>query len=408
MNAPCRAATAAAAVLLLLAPACPARAASAPRESGPPINVEDATAEATAGKWEPLWPFDRPIYDWLQQSKKELKKRYGFEWALEYTIIYQATSGGIDPKDAMEGTLSLSALWRIWRDPNGIDSAGVGFQFEQRGTYTNDRFQDMTAGLGTLWSPNDSTSNDYWKVNQLWWAQKMFDGKVTYLLGKIDPGAHINGNRFAGSGNTQFFGQPWATNPARAFPDNGLGAMVKVAPVDWLWVHGVISDSDAVSTHSPFGTWSGNLFYAGELGFKFKLPDLGEGNYRLMLWQRVTDSDTGTGFSLSFDQNLGPDFGVFLRYGVNGGDLIPVEQIAAAGLSLLRPFGRHEDQAGIAIAWTRPSDSSLRDEYAAEVYYRLQLTRGMELSGSVQAVKDPSASDQDWTGVFGLRMRFLF
>lgn len=395
-------------VVLVWASSWIAKGAEPVRREATAVNVEETTAEAAQRKTDVLWPFDRPVFDMLQKSKREMRERYGFEWALEYTLIYQATTAGIDTRQAAEGTLGVSGLWKILRESNGIDSAGIGFQLETRGNYMGEDFVDMTADLGSLWSPNDSTSDDYSKINQVWWAQKMAGGKLTYLLGKIDPGAYINGNRFAGSGNTQFFSQPFATNPARAFPDNGLGAMVRVAPVEWIYVHGVISDSDAVSSYSPFKSFDGNFFYAGEAGLKPKFAEVGEGNYRFTLWQRVTDSATSSGFALSFDQNLGRELGAFFRYGMNDGDLVAVEQIASAGVSFLRPFGRRDDQAGVGVSWTRPSDSDLRDEYSAEIYYRLQLTAGIEVSASAQLIEQPSASELDREGVFGFRMRFLY
>jgi hypothetical protein len=36
------------------------------------------------------------------------------------------------------------------------------------------------------------------------------------------------------------------------------------------------------------------------------------------------------------------------------------------------------------------------------------LTSGIELSASAQLIEQPSASEQDREGVFGLRLRFLF
>src|SRR6185369_16362551 len=146
------------------------------------------------------------------------------------------------------------------------------------------QFTELRNDLGSLWSPNDSTSDDYSKINQLWWGQRFADGRIGFLAGKIDPGSRINTNRFAGSGNTQFFGQPFATNPARSFPDNGIGLMARWEATDWLYFHYTMSDSDAVSTYSPFKTIHGRWLYAGEVGFKPILPQLGEGNYRLMIY----------------------------------------------------------------------------------------------------------------------------
>ena len=63
---------------------------------------------------------------------------------------------------------------------------------------------------------------------------------------------------------------------------------------------------------------------------------------------------------------------------------------------------------GVGFSYTIPTDDDLRDEFATEVYYRLQVTEGFELSGSAQLIIDPSASDDEAAAVFGLRARFLY
>jgi porin len=263
-------------------------------------------------------------------------------------------------------------------------------------------------GVGTLWSPNDSTSDSYTTINQLWWGGRLAEGRIGFIAGKIDPGAYINTNRFAGSGNTQYFAQPFATNPGRSFPDKGLGFMLRAEPVDWLYVHFTMSDSEAISTHSPFETITGKWLYAGEVGFQPVIEGLGQGVYRLMLYERDAEAASEFGWSLSADQNLTDSYGVFLRYGGNDGDLNAIEHIVAAGFSFLQPFGRKNDQAGVGVAFTHPTSDDFRDEYSAETYYRLQVTAGFELSASAQLIVDPAASDRDAVGVFGLRARLLY
>jgi len=390
-------------IVLACATAQAQRGPAAPSE-----NVEDVTTEAQRTPEAPLSGIDRPLYRALQESKRELSDRYGFTWALENTTIYQAASGGVDPNDALVNTLGFFSTWRIFRDPNGKDFGGVGFQAETRGDPLDGHFTDLRDSLGTIWSPNDSTSNDYAKINQLWWGQRLAGGRLGVIAGKIDPGAHINQNRFAGSGNTQYFGQPFATNPARSFPDNGLGLMLRAEPADWLYVHFTLSDSDAVSTYSPFKTINGHWLYAGEVGYRPTVPNLGPGVYRLMVYQRDLESADEFGWSLSADQNLSDHYGVFLRYGGNDGGINAIRHLVSAGLSFLQPFGRANDQAGLAASYTHPTDNDLRDEYSGETYYRLQLTEGIELSGSAQVVVDPSAGNQDVVGVWGLRLRILY
>lgn len=349
----------------------------------------------------------RPIYQALQKTKSELSEKYGISWALEDTVIYQAASGGVDPNDALVNTLGLFATWKVFRAENGKDFAGLGFQGEVRGNHIG-QFTDLRDSLGTLWSPNDSTSDDYSKINQLWWGQRLFDGRFGYLIGKIDPGSRINENRFAGSGNTQFFSQPFATNPARSFPDNGLGFMLRAEPTDWLYLHFTMSDSAAVSTGSPFTTINGEWFYAGEVGFRPVIPGLGQGVYRLMVYQRNTESADENGWSLSADQNLSDKYGAFLRYGGNGGEINSIQHLISGGFSFLQPFNRKNDQAGIGVSYTHPADTAFRDEYSTEVYYRMQVTEGIELSGSAQLIVDPSNSDRDAVAVFGVRCRLLY
>src|SRR5688500_17281243 len=292
--------------------AAAARAQRAP--PGPSEDVEEVVAEAGRATEAPLAPADRPLYDALQRSKRDLSARYGIHWAVENTTIYQAASGGVDPNDALVNTLGLFATWKVFRDENGKDFAGPAFQAETRGDPFDGHFTDLRDSLGALWSPNDATSDDYAKINQFWWGQRLAGGRLGFVAGKIDPGGYINGIRFAGSGNTQFFSQPFATNPARSFPDNGLGFMARAEPAEWLYLHFTVSDSDAVSTYSPFKTLDGNWFYAGEAGLRPSVPGFGAGVYRLMLYQRDLDSADEFGWSVSADQDLSDACGVFVRY----------------------------------------------------------------------------------------------
>lgn len=375
--------------------------------TGPPEDVEEVTSEARKTPPSPLLPIDRPLYRALQEVKKDLDEKYGINFAIEDTLIYQATSGGVDPNDAMVNTLGFFSTWKIIRSENEKDFGGLGFQAEVRGNHTGE-FTELRNDLGSLWSPNDSTSDDYSKINQFWWGQRFGDGKFGYLIGKLDPGTRINQNRFAGSGNTQFFGQPFATNPARSFPDNGLGLMLRYEPSELVYLHFTMSDSDAVSTHSPFTTLNGRWLYAGEVGYQPVFDGLGQGSYRLMIYGRDAQSADEIGVAISLDQNLSGDLGAFLRYGGNDGGINAIRHLFAVGVSFLNPLGRVNDQAGVGVSFTHPSDNDLRDEYAVEAYYRLQLTEGVELSPDAQVIFDPSAGSQDVVGVFGLRLRLLY
>ena len=377
-------------------------------DPGDESNIEEQTYEADIPQKMSLLPVDRQLRNAEQSAKQRLKKATGLELALESTTIYQITSGSRPANHAIENTTTLSGIWSPWKSPTGNDSLGLGFAGETRNNFSGSSFTEMTQDLGTLWSPNDATSDDYTTITQLWFGGRLFDQKLIFVAGKIDPGAYFNGNRFAGNGNTQFFSQPFATNPARVFPANGIGGAVRFAPVKWFYVQGEMSDSDAVNTHSPFPTVDGNWLYAGEAAFRPSIPNLGDGNYRLLLYTRNTEPQQTSGWAISFDQQIATHLGLFLRYGNNEGRVASVKDIASTGISFLRPFNRNDDEAGIGISCTHPSNNSFRDEYSSEAYYRIQLTSFVELSASAQAVYHPATTNEDLIGIFGLRIRFLF
>lgn len=379
-----------------------------PADDGDQRNIARKLEDAGQTRRDAVLTFDRPIGDAIRGWRLELREATGIDLALDSTTIFQVTSGSRGPNTAAEHTSGIFGTWTMWRDPDTNDRFGIGAAAETRGNFSGDSFRDMTTAIGSLWSPNDSTSDSHDKITQLWFGSQFAGGTLFLIAGKIDPGSYINGNRFAGSGNTQFFSQPLATSPARAFPDNGMGAIGRYAPVKWFHVQLVASDSKAVSEHPPFETMDGRWFLASEVAFKPELKGLGQGTYRVMLYTREMEPHDSQGWSLSFDQNLGDDLGLFFRCGSNEGDVIPVERIASAGISFLTPFGRPDDEAGVGVAWTEPADSSLREEYNFETYYRLPLSDLTDLSGSVMLLADPAARPEDLIAVFGVRLRIVF
>jgi porin len=71
------------------------------------------------------------------------------------------------------------------------------------------------------------------------------------------------------------------------------------------------------------------------------------------------------------------------------------------------------DQLGFGVNWGQPNDdlfgSGLDDQYAAEVYYRLQVTKELAITPGVQLLIDPALNpERDTIWVFGLRTRFAF
>ncbi len=354
---------------------------------------------------------DRPFYQAVRDAKRQLKEATGLWLSLDYTIIFQASTAGLSQNDAAVGTLQFQGRWTAWDRKDGKEQGTLGFKLRHRSLYTDGGTPAFTDSLGTLWKPNDMSGTRQDQVRELWWRQRLLDGRVEYDIGKVYMKNLIDRNRYAQSGYSQFLAQPFYKNSARPIPKPGLGGSVKVTPVDWLYLLGAAADGTSVSQHSPFSTLDDqNWFYAGELGLMVDPFGLGQGagTYRVTYWHRETEADVGSGVALSFEQPVIEGLGAFVRYGYNSTLLSPVRNALAMGVSFQKPFERTLDEAGIGFVWTDPVDGDLRNSYLFEVYYRIQLTEGIELTPDFQLIFDPSENDRDMIGVFGIRLRHVF
>jgi porin len=83
--------------------------------------------------------------------------------------------------------------------------------------------------------------------------------------------------------------------------------------------------------------------------------------------------------------------------------------LATAGVSITGLMGNRDDIVGLALAWGQPEDRLLRNQYIAELFYRMQITNNLQLTPDVQLIREPSRNrDNDTIGVFGLRLRLVF
>jgi len=117
---------------------------------------------------------------------------------------------------------------------------------------------------------------------------------------------------------------------------------------------------------------------------------------------------SGWGIGLSITQFVSQTAGIAFRYGWQDADDVAVEQVASVQYLSYAGSFRPKDVWGVGVGWGRPS-SDLDDEYVAEAFYRIQLTRNMQVTPDVQIIANPSnAPDDDILAVFGVRLRTAF
>lgn len=350
----------------------------------------------------------RPYTD----ARKYLHDEYRFDVAMEHVLVYQRATGGRRPREQSTYNFTFFGQWHISDDPNK-DQGTMGFSFEERDNVTNHGVADFSTEVGSGFQTHGLRTDERSRtaLRQLWWRKKLADDKVTLTLGKLHHTAYYNRNRFAGNARTHFLSFPFSRNINRLIPQDGLGANVNIKPTDEFYVSAGFGDARADHKTSGFDTiGDGDFFTAVELGLTPNIEGAGRGNYRFTVWHAdETDvSDEGYGFALSFDQDLGEDFGTFTRYGYTEPEVTGIEHFVSGGFIVRHPWGVKEDLLGVGISWDRTGDTE-EDEFALEVFYRAQATRHLQISPSILIVFDPVESDKtEPVAVFGVRARVLF
>jgi porin len=327
--------------------------------------------------------------------------------------LYQQASGGPGERKGAGGDVDLFGTWRVIGTPERNAGILIWAADNRHALFTDLTPGELGPQIGTLFDTTDGFNERVLAVRQLFWQQNLFDNKLVVSAGKLDPGNYYNGNR-ASNDNLLALNKSLSANPARFFPDEGIGINAKVFPADTFFVSAGMHDANARGTQTGLNTaFDGDYLYAAEFGLTPKFENDLEGIYKIAAWYNDPadrfGKDSGWGIGLSITQFVTPKSGIAFRYSWQSADDVEVEQVAS--LQYLSYVGgiRPMDVWGVGVGWGRPSDSDLDDEYIGELFYRIQLTRNAQLTPDVQVIANPSnAPDDDVLAVFGLRLRTAF
>ena len=274
--------------------------------------------------------------------------------------------------------------------------------------------QDLNTVIGSLLPTTNGFNVQSFNLKQIYWQQFLLKNTFTYRIGKLDQSNVFNLNRLQ-SDNFFFLNTAFSDNPTMAYPDNGFGFDLTWKPDSLVYLSYGASNTDPGSVDSSSDKFLLNTswFTVAEVGLTPWIDGLGAGHYRFTGWFTDADSSAtasdGAGFAISCDQDFGPKWIGFLRYGLGNGELTTTRQIVSGGFGIKRPIGENDDFAGIGLSWAQPRNSTLRDEMVAEGFYRLQWSTAVQVTADAQLIVHPSrAPDQDVIAVFGVRLRITF
>jgi len=308
---------------------------------------------------------------------------------------------------------------------DGLDGSSVGSIFGLNADAAGDRSIDLT---------------------QFYYEQALLGERLRIRVGKLDlsGGFDCRGcpvafdcNAFANDETAQFLNGALVNNPTIPFPDNGLGIVAYLEPLDGFYLAAGVADAQADKRETGLNTTFHDedyFFSIFEMGIAPQIPSRNgplQGTYRIGFWYDPQDKDyldgSGTkrddvGLYLSFDQMIRREsdradddqgLGVFARYGLADEDVNEVKCFWSLGAQYkgLIP-SRDNDVLGLGAAQGSLSEAaglSSWNETVLESYYNIEITPWLHISPSVQYIANPSAGEtKDDAVVVGFRAQMSF
>jgi len=414
---------------------CPTRSVSAD-SSEPPSDADQRAfggPDAVGNRLESdRVPTDTPLeLDFLKpwnEWKDDLQEEHGLAFGLEYNSAYLTASDRLPGADrnAAGGIFRFSGFWEaLGRD---TDHPGtLMFLVEQTHGHTNTLPNSfLSDSLGYAGISNIPYNDEGWRLNTLYWDQKLQDGRYELVAGYLDISDYVDVYPLT-SPWTDFFNYTFSIGAGALdlTNDGSLG----LAAGAWLTdsVYGmaglVDQNSDATDPLDGFDTFFNDREY-------FKHVEIGWtgasqeayflDNVHLTLWQsderESIGVEDGWGGVFSFNRTIGDKWLAFARAGwaEDGGSLLERSISIGGGYT---PGGMATlgsgSQLGFGVNWGQPNDAlfgaDLDDQYAAEVYFRWQVADEIAITPSVQLLIDPALNpDDDQIWVAGLRARLAF
>jgi porin len=379
------------------------------------VDVEQALAEDYAPQHPVLsvrpWLWTR---EKLLHTTSRIKDLTGLSLGMQYVTMFQIAPEAPTPHYTWVGTFDFYGTWNLVHSA-ALGDGSLGFVFRNRNVWAPLTGTELSNDVGLPWGINNSGSEAYMRPDQIWWQQSMFDNTLVIQGGKLDPTTYFNSNRVASSDGEDFLMQSLSYSQTIAFPSAGMGFNFRYRPDPRLYIDAGMGDANG-TPDKPNGSFTsfaeGHYFEAFEIGFtpdmKTVSDALGEGHYRLGGWHsaQATNQRSGSGFALSADQELPNKIVPFLRFGYCPAGAGRTSLEVDWGVVSVAPFERPNDRLGFGATWANPTAPSTSDQFAFELFYRLQVVDGVQVTPDVEFIVNPVLNPgSSFQPVFGLRVR---
>ena len=383
-----------------------------PAQLGGPDQVDNQLDEDAFPK-QPFFDFTflGPYFEF----KDSLKARSGLGFGADYSAVYLGATESLGSKSASSGMFRFFGSWELV----GRGTANTGalvFKLEHRhryGSVAPSAFGFEVGYIGLLEPP---FSNAEFLLGNLYWRQSLFGGNAVLLGGWLDATDYIDVYALA-SPWLHFMNFTFSVGSASIpVPNQGLGAAGGLWLGQHVYVLGGLADSNSDPTEpgDSFDSFfdQAEYFKHLEVGLVSARNRAYFDNVHVTYWhadeREAATTPSGWGLNASATKYINDQILPFVRggYAKDGGSLL--ESSLSAGVGYQPVAGSH--LLGFAGNWGKPNENSfgsgLRDQYALELFLRIQLSRQLAITPDVQLLLNPARNpDQSSIWVFGLRGR---
>jgi porin len=359
---------------------------------------------------------DQSLKGWYDM-KRRLNEEMGIKFGFDYNSLYQYADGAVTEDDsAWSGAFRILGSWDLVN--KGEDNVGkLVFGLESRHNISDRIPPSALAGQVGYIGVTGTLFNDAGGIlGNLYYKQQFKNGKGGWLAGRFDP------NDFH---DVLGYANPWTTfsnvaillNPSIALPDWswGIGAGIWLGVENggkgrW-YIKGAINDANGSITDESFFSDGAEFYSWGEIGWSPTRAEQYFTNVHLMAWhvdeREEKGIDSAHGIAIGANKTWNETWMAWLRLGWSDGAAPIYNETVGIGFGrLIRQWSDVFGVFGFGINWGDPPDESLRDQWTAEVFYRLQLSQNLQLTPSIQYLKDPALNpEHSSVWVAGLRMR---
>ena len=355
--------------------------------------------------------------DW----KEGLKEDKGLSFTIDYSsALLTANESLNDNDDASSGMVRFMGSWDLFKRGETYNWTFI-WKIEHRHSYTDVPPKGFALSeLGYVGLVTPPFSDEGFRVTNLYWQQRFADGRGSWTAGFLDSTDFLN-IYLMSSPWTGFLNFAFSTGSATiGLPNDGaIGIAASYFVSDDVYVIGSLVDtnSDPTDIGEGFNTFFGDneYFTSIEIGFTTSPERVFLDNAHVTFWhkdrQEAANVAGGWGVAFSVSKYMTERWMPFIRGGFADDAGTLLERSVSVGMAYQAKPGR--DLVGVAVNWGKPNEDTiapdLSNQITVELFYRMQMTKGIALTGDVQWLKDPALnSTESSIWMFNLRARFNF